>query len=236
MKSMNTLAMEQQVIKDYEALEPKQADSWNPVFSDFELFYRLALIHAATNAIRKSEINIDALEVLDFGCGNGRSSRLYIDLGLQPSQITGIDVREGSVELAKKLNTSVKFALYDGVNIPSNDKPFNWVNLATVVSSIKDPEHRKKLAEKIWDILPVGGYLIYFDLINANDFAGGDKINPREVFSGFSEVHHQEYCYWRMMQEFNAASLGKVHLNYCRIKEAFVGNEPSHEAILFRKI
>ena len=71
-----------QILTDYETLEPGQSDSWNPVGSKFQLGYRLSLFYALARALQQVEPPLADLRVLDLGCGNGRSTRMYLDMGL----------------------------------------------------------------------------------------------------------------------------------------------------------
>ena len=177
-----------QILSDYEVLEPDQSDTWNPLKSEFELTYRLSLFYSLTQALALSGIPIQDLRVLDLGCGNGRSTRMYIDLGLFPEQLTGVDLRQGTIERAQKLNPTIRYASYSGDSLPFSDEKFNWISLTTVISSIKGQASRQHLVEQIYQALPSGGYLFYFDLRRANQFAGNDRIDPLNLFSMYKPV------------------------------------------------
>jgi SAM-dependent methyltransferase len=164
-----------QVISDYERLEPGGADSWNPLGSKYQLGYRLAQFYALTMAIRASGVDPDSLRVLDLGCGNGRSTRMYLDLGLRPAQVVGNDLRPNAIAQARALNPAIRFELHDGGSLGAG---FNWISAATVFSSVSDLAARKQIAARIWHALPPGGFLFYFDMRRANAFAGGDALTP----------------------------------------------------------
>jgi SAM-dependent methyltransferase len=225
----------EQIRADYEVLEPGRADAWNPVGSSFELVYRLGLLHAVTQALRLVEIRVRELRVLDIGCGNGRSTRMYLDLGLHPDQLTGLDVRPGAIDLARTLNPSIRFDVYDGEKIPFPDGAFTWIHVSTVVSSIKTHKHRLELAARITEKLRPGGYVFYFDLIRANDFAGHDTIRPEALFPGLEVVSRHAYDSWRFMQELDARSYNPFYLNYCRLKKLLFPAKSTHEALLLEK-
>jgi ubiquinone/menaquinone biosynthesis C-methylase UbiE len=118
-------SLSEQILRDYETLEPGEEDSWNPVRFDFELAYRLGMYRALVHSLRLCELPLSDLRVLDVGSGNGRSTRIYIDLGLQPEQLTGIDVRPGTLRLARKLNPSIHYRVSDGARIPFPDESYN---------------------------------------------------------------------------------------------------------------
>jgi SAM-dependent methyltransferase len=175
----------EQVLADYVALEPDQADAWNPARSKFELGYRLNLFYGLARALQKSDHALEDLRVLDLGCGNGRSARMYLDMGLRPDQVCGLDLRPGAIALARKLNPAIRWDVYDGGELPPGH---NWLSTTTVFSSIASRERRKAVADRIRNSLPSGGYLFYYDARRANPFAGGDAIKPRELFGDFRVV------------------------------------------------
>jgi len=118
----------------------------------------------------------------------GGATRLYLDLGLHPVQVTGLDLRPGAVALAKKLNPAIAFQTYDehAINFPAAS--FNWIQFSTVFSSVADPEHRAHLVTEATRQLEPGGYLFYLDLWRANWFAGGEILHPEGMFSTLQVV------------------------------------------------
>ena len=177
-----------QILTDYGALEPGQADSWNPVGSKFQLGYRLNLFFALARALQRIEGRLEDLRVLDLGCGNGRSARMYLDMGLHPEQVRGVDLRAGTIELARKLNPAIRFELYDGGQLPTGH---NWLSTTKVFSSVAGRESRQAIVERIAASLPTGGHVFFYDMRRANPFAGGDVIDPEGLFRGFRPVWRQ---------------------------------------------
>jgi SAM-dependent methyltransferase len=180
--------MAEQILRDYEELEPSQTDTWNPLYSDFELGYRMSMFFALTHSLRLCELEIEDLRVLDVGSGNGRSTRAYIDLGLKPEQLVGIDVRGGALDLARSLHPTIRYEQYEDGHIDLVDGDFNWVQAATVFSSIADQHHRQVLADGMVSRLTPGGYVFYLDLWRANWFAGHDVIDARTLFPGLDVI------------------------------------------------
>jgi SAM-dependent methyltransferase len=177
-----------QVLHEYARMEPGETDTWNPVCNETELGYRLTFLFALTKCLELCEIPLRQLRVLDVGCGNGRSTRLYLDLGLSPDQLTGLDLRPGAIALARKLNPAVDFRTYDGYAIDFPAPSFNWVQFSTVFSSVADHGHRAHLVAEACKQLQSGGYLFYLDLWRANGFAGGDVLRPESMFSSLRVV------------------------------------------------
>lgn len=182
-----------QILSDYELMEPGESDAWNPLRSDFELTYRLGLLYALRKALTLIDVPIESMTVLDFGCGNGRSTRMYIDLGFRPEQLTGLDLRPGAIELAKKLNPALRYVIYDGQSIPYGRQSVTWISLNTVLSSIKSHEGRAYLANQVYETLEPGGYLFYYDLVRANRFAGHDRMHPVMLFSSLKKLWHRSF-------------------------------------------
>jgi SAM-dependent methyltransferase len=176
------------ILADYEHLEPGQSDSWNPVSSKFQLGYRLNLFYALARALQHVEPPLEDLRVLDLGCGNGRSTRMYLDMGLQPQQLRGLDLRPGAIALARKLNPAIQWDVHDGGKLPTGH---NWLSTTTVFSSVAGRESRQGVVARIRESLPTGGYVFHYDARRANDFAGGDSIDAKRLFADFSLVWSQ---------------------------------------------
>lgn len=172
----------EQVLADYDLLEPDETDSWSPISSKYQLGYRLNLYYCLTKAMRRIESSMPDLRIADLGCGTGRSTRMYLDVGLRPEQVTGLDFRPATIARARKFNPALSWQVYDGGALPTG---FNFVATATVFSSISTPESREVVVARIRDGLPTGGFVFYYDLRKANDFAGGDPINPEALFGDF---------------------------------------------------
>lgn len=175
----------EQIRADYERLEPGEADAWNPVGFKYQLGYRLNLFYALTRALEAARRPLSQLRVLDLGCGNGRSARMYLDLGLEPEQICGLDLRIGALARARRLNPALRWELQEADDLPVGH---NWLSATTVFSSIATPGARRELAERIAASVPSGGHVFYYDARKANDFAGGDPIGARELFGGLDIV------------------------------------------------
>jgi SAM-dependent methyltransferase len=227
-----------QVLADYNALEPDRADSWNPVGSKFQLGYRLNLFYALARALQRVGGRLGDLRVLDLGCGNGRSARMYLDMGLRPEQVRGLDLRPGAIALARELNPAIRFDLYDGGELPTGH---NWLSTTTVFSSVAGREGRQAIVQRIAASLPAGGHVFYYDMRQANPFAGGDVIDPEHLFGDF------ELLWRRGLGRFSgvpvkdrlrglfATRFGGDAMAASLREIAGDTLSPSHEALLLRK-
>lgn len=224
-----------QVLQDYASLEPGQGDAWNPVAAEPEVAHRVALFRAVVSALRVSGRSMDSLRVLDVGCGNGRSSRMYVDLGIDPAHIHGTDVRPNAVEAARRLHPGIQFTVPPQDDCLRTAMPCNWVHVSTVFSSVSTAHHRKALAQRILDTLADGGLVFYFDRLKANDFAGGDALSAATLFPGLEPLYRQSFITWRLRQELAPRDVSRLKLAYCRLKDALGLLAPTHEAVLLRK-
>jgi SAM-dependent methyltransferase len=230
----------QQVLTDYARLEPDQDDTWNPLRSDGELAHRLALFAHLTVALRHVD-QVESLRVLDVGCGNGRSTRMYLDLGLYPEQLTGVDLREGAVRRATRTHSGISFHVASDADLPS--RGWTWVSATTVFSSIREKAARERLAREIRGAVCSGGYVFYFDLIRANQWAGGDPIRPNELFANMDVVwaHRFPIAHYRLAPRIpqrrtvpTAATFReRLYRFRRRVRHRLGPHEPTHESILF---
>jgi len=170
------------VIDAYAQLEPDDTDTWNPLGDEVELNHRLQLQQRLTLALRESGVDVERLRVLDVGCGTGRSSRMYLDVGVMPEQIVGVDLRAGALSRARRAHRGIRYQQYSGSRLPLNDAGSSWVSLCTVMSSVPPGEARIRIADEVHRVLSPDGFLFYWDLVTANPFAGGDALEVGELF------------------------------------------------------
>jgi len=178
----------QSVVDVYARLEPDETDTWNPLADEVELTHRLELQQQLTHALRESGADVPSLRVLDVGCGTGRSSRMYLDVGVLPEQIVGVDLRAGALNLARRMHPGIRYERYSGSRLPLDDGASDWVSLCTVMSSVPPGEARRRIAEEIERVLSAGAFLFYWDLVAANPFAGGDALEAVDLFPALDLV------------------------------------------------
>ncbi|MEO8615105.1 MAG: class I SAM-dependent methyltransferase [Luteolibacter sp.] len=229
------------IITAYDTLEPGESDSWNPLFSDYQLTMRLSLLYLARESLRLVKCPLESMQILDIGCGTGRASRMYVDLGFRPEQITGMDLRPGTIQMAGKLNPAIRYLTQEEL-IQDSPRQYDWISLVTVVSSLGTEEDRKFVVRQAEALLKPGGYLFYYDLVYANAFAGGDLIQPIRLFDAFENLWHPKVRDYQFIpwQERIRLLNGCFKRNdrmwkYWLRRIIGLGKGPSHEAILLRK-
>jgi len=103
-----------------------------------------------------------AIQVLDFGCGDGNSS-MYIRKYFPEANIFGVDVSEESVSMAKKKEIrNSSFTAFDGLKLPYKDEEFDVVFTSMVFHHIEHKLHNAILKE-IYRVLKKGGRFYNFE-------------------------------------------------------------------------
>tara|TARA_R110001592_G_scaffold156341_5_gene386763 strand:- start:2873 stop:3574 length:702 start_codon:yes stop_codon:yes gene_type:complete len=95
----------------------------------------------------KFENTNDKMKVLDFGCGDGNSSK-YIRKHFHNADIKGIDVSAQSIEEAELKNIkNANFLAFDGAKIPFEDNQFDFIFTSMVFHHIEHRLHDNILKE-----------------------------------------------------------------------------------------
>jgi SAM-dependent methyltransferase len=94
-------------------------------------------------------------DVLDLGCGDGRTIDMFRDL-LPQSTWTGVDI-ETSPEVNLRSRNDGKFVTYDGVTLPFNESAFDLIYSHQVLEHCRFPE---KVISEAFRVLRAGGFLV----------------------------------------------------------------------------
>jgi SAM-dependent methyltransferase len=170
------------LLREYANKEPAGTDAWNPLCSDIEVWHRMRLFAETVAAIRKITNDPTKIRVLDVGCGVGRSSRLLVELGVLPQNIVGLDLRAEAINYARHMNPAIKFEAITSLEDWPRDC-FDLCMQCTAFSSIADIELRRATARVMEESVGDRGYIFWWDLLRANKTAGGDILNPAELFN-----------------------------------------------------
>lgn len=111
--------------------------------------------------IVKNKINSYPEKILDFGTGIGRNIK-YFKKYFPDSKITGCDISEKSIELARKNNPKSEFFLINEQNIKENFNNFDLIFTSCVFHHI-EPSHRRKSIEYIYSMLRNSGVFFIFE-------------------------------------------------------------------------
>lgn len=214
----------------YAKLEPPGCDTWSPLHSNLELWHRARLMVEACHALRRIPKPIDAIKALDVGCGVGRSSRLLVDLGVKPENLLGIDFRESAIAFARQQNTAIRFRSVSGLD-DWPDETFDLVVQCTVFSSIPSPSFRVQTAALMERSVGKDGYVLWWDLLKANPFAGGDPLNPIDLFGTRELLYSRRVPLQPQVEESLRLLRGLSRLLTFLVNRC--GHEPTHMMALF---
>jgi len=98
-----------------------------------------------------------AARVLDVGCGRGDS---LVDAG---AGAFGVDLIEERVARARTTSPAARLAVADAAELPFRDESFDVCILFTVLSSITDADHRRRVADEAARVLRPAGALVVYD-------------------------------------------------------------------------
>lgn len=118
----------------------------------------------------KNRIITKNKNILDIGCASGNKINFLIQLGFNKNLIFGIDIRDQSINEAKKNFSSSHFFNMDARQLLFEDNKFDFVNIFTLLSSIKSKKNRQKVCNEIFRVLKPNGNIIYYDLRYRNPF------------------------------------------------------------------
>ena len=99
------------------------------------------------------------LRVLDLGCGIG-----LVDQQVQQevAELTGVDVSEKSLEIARTRARKTQFTAYDGARLPFDDARFDALFVICVLLLVPQPE-RPALVAEMMRVLRPGGVAIVME-------------------------------------------------------------------------
>lgn len=113
------------------------------------------------------------LQILDYGCGNGRWLGRWLAWGAVPEQLHGVDIRAGAIDRARRTfpNCDLQTLAADG-RLALADGAMDVVVANLVFSSILDDQIRRAAAGEIARVLRPGGVFL------SCDFAVNNPNNP----------------------------------------------------------
>jgi len=218
--------------REYAHLEPARADTWSPLHNDIEMWHRARLLVEACQCLRLIPNPIENLQVLDVGCGVGRSSRLLVDLGISPQNLLAIDFRESAIIHARQRNPAIRFRhIADLSEWPTES--FDLIVQCTAFSSLPGPKLRKQAASLMERSIGEGGYIFWWDLLLANTFAGGEMLDPGSLFPHFQHVRERQVSIYPDLSE-SLRRLRRVG-NWIRSARTPLTHRPTHRVALMQK-
>lgn len=106
------------------------------------------------DAVLKALGNLKGKKVLDVGCGTGRLIRFMIESG---AEVSGVDISEGMLKIARKNFPEIEFFKTEVENLPFEDNSFDLVVAVFVIVHLKD---LNGFFSEVYRILKDGGIFI----------------------------------------------------------------------------
>lgn len=221
------------ILAKYLDREPPGTDTWNPLKIENELWHRVRLLKVYYWAFSQIGLAPEDIRILDVGCGVGRSTRLLIEFGLLPENITGIDIRPDALETARRLNPAINYELVENLDAWDDVSHFDMILQSAVFSSIPNRELRGQVATVMTEHLNPGGHILWWDSILTNMFPPRERMYPEKLFDGCALIE------WMMVPVHPELSEGIRHriiwpegLGY--LMQKVLGHRATHAAYLFK--
>lgn len=100
--------------------------------------------------------NIEGKRILMLGCGTAEESEILSRYN--PKKITGIDISEKSIDIAKESYPICDFYVGDMLNLPFKENEFDFVFSSLAISHIED---KNKVFKEIYRVLDNEGELLF---------------------------------------------------------------------------
>jgi SAM-dependent methyltransferase len=127
--------------------------------------------------------------VLDVGCGSGDLLALFIELGADPVNCSGIDLIPARAEATQKRLPDTNVFCGDASTLPWPDGTFDLVSMSLIVSSILSESLADKVCSEAARVLGPGGILVWYDTRLPNPFNRQVRSvrarTIRKLFPGF---------------------------------------------------
>lgn len=102
--------------------------------------------------------NLKNKKVLMLGCGTGEESKLLETFGASSNQLTGIDISNKSIEIAKRTYPDIEFVVGDMNELPFESDSFDFVYSSLAVHYSATPE---KTYKEVYRVLKPNGLFLF---------------------------------------------------------------------------
>jgi len=152
----------------YTSRYPAQPDDtnypWHPR-NPISIYYRQAQERGIVELLKRVNLSLETLNILDLGCGAGYHLSLLTHLGAEPTRLQGLDLILERLQTARKRSpAAILYCQGDGQHLPYPSAFFDLVCQFTMFSSIFNPGLRRAIAEEIARVLQPHGWLLWYDI------------------------------------------------------------------------
>jgi len=135
----------------------------------YNSYYSMRSMHERGEKLREilSEHPCRESKVLEVGAGLGGNIPMLLMCGFKKENIHLNELLPERINIIKTHHKEYKLYEGDFLTIDVKDS-YDYIFQSTVFSSILDQGLREKLAEKMWDKLNPGGYIIWYDFVYNN--------------------------------------------------------------------
>jgi ubiquinone/menaquinone biosynthesis C-methylase UbiE len=153
-------------------------------YGDSAQFYRLQQVARDIHRLLR-QWNGEGKSVLEIGCGSGYWLRECLKWGVEPSRLTGLDIRPDALAKARMLcPATVTLDCWDAAHLPYASSSLDMVLQMTVFSSVLDGTMREQMAGEIMRVLKPGGCVLWYDLAVSNPW------NPNVIGLRKQQIRH----------------------------------------------
>jgi ubiquinone/menaquinone biosynthesis C-methylase UbiE len=137
---------------------------------------------------RHGQTDLPEQRILEIGCGTGFCLREFLQYGARPQNLSGIDLLEQRVSIARSLSPGIAIEQGNAERLPYGDGCFDIVLQSTVFSSILDGAMRRSVAAEMLRVLAPDGIILWYDFRFDNprnpDVRGIGQREIRVLFPG----------------------------------------------------
>lgn len=144
---------------------------------------RVLLRMLATHSDRR----LEALRLIEIGCGSGSNLQELMRLGFDPANLVGNELLPERLAAARRSPPAVtEVHGGDALQLPFAEGSFDIVYQSTVFTSLLDDDFQQRLADRMWQWVRPGGAVLWYDFVfdnpNNKDVRGVPLSRVRTLF------------------------------------------------------